>query len=241
MDQPRPCVLLADDEPTLLDLLRRALETEDYNVLVAGNGVEALALAQKHRPDVIVLDIVMPGLDGLELCRQLRQHATLAHVPVLFLTVRGKLGERLQGWEQGCDDYLTKPFDLRELRAHVRALLRRSRVVAEVEREPAEAHVLRVGSLTLDPHTRRVTTGDRCAQLTPIEFRLLRYLMEHPDQLFASGYLFREVWGYAPESASPGLVRWHVKNLRDKIEPDRQQPAYLRTVPGYGYMLVSDS
>jgi DNA-binding response OmpR family regulator len=241
MDQARPCVLLAEDEPALLDLLRRALATEDYNVLVASNGLEALALAQKHRPDVMVLDIIMPGLDGLELCRQLRQDPTLAHVPVLFLTVRGELEQRLEGWEQGCDGYLTKPFDLRELRAHVRALLRRGRVAATVDEVLAEeAHVVEVGSLTLDLHRRRVTTSNRCAQLTPTEFKLLRHFMAHPDQLFSSRQLFKEVWGYALENASPGLVRWHIKNLREKIEPDPQQPKHLRTVPGYGYMLVTD-
>jgi DNA-binding response OmpR family regulator len=241
MDQAQPCVLLAEDEPALLDLLRRALATEDYNLLVASNGLEALALAQKHRPDVMVLDIIMPGLDGLQVCRRLRSDPNMAHVPVLFLTVRGELEQRLEGWEQGCDDYLTKPFDLRELKAHLRALLRRGHVSAAADRGSAEeAHVVRVGSLALDLHTRRVTTCDRGAQLTPTEFRLLRYLMAHPGHLFSSRQLFEEVWGYALETGSLGLVRWHIKNLREKIELDPRRPMYLRTVPGHGYMLVTD-
>ena len=241
MNEARPCVLLADDEPDLLDLLRRALAGENYNVLVACTGEEALALAQKHRPDVIVLDIVMPGLDGLEVCRRLRGDPLLAQVPVLFLTVRSRLEERLEGWEQGCDDYLSKPFDLRELKAHLRALLRRGRTAAGADAgSGVESHVIRVGSLALDLHTRRVTTAHRTAQLTPIEFSLFHHLMEHPGELFPSRQLLREVWGYAPDAASPGLVRWHIKNLREKIEPDPAHPIYIRTVPRCGYMLMAD-
>jgi len=242
MDRARPCVLLADDEPDLLDLLRRALACEGYNVLVASSGEEALALAQKHCPDVIVLDVVMPGLDGLEICRRLRRDPILARVPVLFLTVRSKLDERLEGWDSGCDDYLTKPFDLNELAAHLRALLRRSGSTAGEYGAAAEPdHVLKVGSLALDLNRRCVSTGDHRVQLTQTEFELLRYLMEHPDQVFASRDLFTEVWGYPSGETSTAVVRWHIMNLRAKIEPDRRNPTYIQTLPGQGFILRRDT
>jgi DNA-binding response OmpR family regulator len=239
MDQERPCILVADDEAELVALMRRALSSEGYSVLAAFDGAEALALVHKYRPDLIVLDIVMPHLDGLEVCRRLRQDPDLAALPVLFLSVRSAIENRLNGWETGCDEYLTKPFDIRELKAHIRALLRRASITARAS-PASQDRVLQVGSLTLDLKLRRVTTKEKVAQLTPTEFSILRYLAQHPSELFSSQHLLKNACGYAPESASSGLVRWHIKNLRGKIESDAAHPVYLRTVPRHGYMLVSD-
>ena len=234
-------ILVADDEQDLAWAVRRSLCNEGYEVLCAYNGAEALALALRDRPDLVILDIVMPGLDGLEVCRRLRQSPALASVPVLFLTVRDSIQDRIEGLDAGSDDYLVKPFDLGELKARVRALLRRTRLGAEgAPGFPAQESVLVVGSLTLYLNLPQVTVGEKTVQLTPTEFALLHYLMLHPDRALSSATLLRDVWGYRSEEAASSVVRWHVKNLRAKIEPDPAHPVYICTLPHHGYMLRSD-
>ena len=234
-------VLVADDEQDLVWALRHTLRGEGYEVLVAYNGLEALALAQQERPDLVILDVMMPGLDGLDVCRRLRGDPVLAAVPVLFLTVRSSIEQRVEGLDEGSDDYLVKPFDMRELKARVRALLRRSRRATGQARAGAgQDSVLVVGSLSLDLNKRHAIVGGKNIKLTPIEFGILRHLMLHADQVFSSPTLLQEVWGYTHMEGSPSVVRWHIMNLRAKIEPDPAHPLYIRTVPGHGYMLVSD-
>ena len=235
MQEPQQCILVADDEPDLTAAVSYSLSHEGYKVLVACDGLEALSLARREHPDLIILDILMPGLNGLEVCRRLRRDPSMAALPVLFLTVRSDIENQLAGWEEGCDDYLVKPFDMRELQARVRALLRRS---VAASRQEGGGAVLVVGSLTLDENTHQATAGDRVVQLTPTEYRLLRHLMRHPNQVCSSRRLLREVWGYGEEAATLGLVRWHIKNLRAKIERDPRHPDYLRTSPRHGYILT---
>lgn len=225
-------ILLADDEPDLVWALRRSLSDEGHEVLTAYDGVEALAVAQRHRPDLIILDIAMPRLDGLQVCRKLRRDPGLAAVPILFLTVRSAVGDRIKGLDEGGDDYLVKPFDLEELKARVRALLRRSRPAPEGGPGP----LLVAGSLTLDLHARQVHMGEKTSQLTPAEFDLLHHLMIYPGEVFSSQQLLQQVWGYTPGTADPSLVRGHIKNLRAKIEPDPTHPVYICTVHRHGYM-----
>jgi len=230
-------ILLADDEQDLVWALRHSLSDEGHEVLTAFGGVEALDVARRHRPDLIILDVAMPRLDGLQVCRRLRRDPTLAAVPILFLTVRNAIKDRIKGLDEGGDDYLAKPFDLEELKARVRALLRRARSAPEEGPGPeGRGSLLVVGLLTLDLHTRQVRVGEKTVQLTPTEFELLHYLMTHPGEVFSSRQLLRQVWGYPPKSADPTLVRWHIKNLRAKIEPDPAHPVYIRTVPRHGYM-----
>ena len=242
MERETARILLVDDEQDLVWALRHSLSDEGYKVLAAGNGAEALALAQRESPDLVILDIVMPGLDGLEVCRRLRRDPALAAVPILFLTVRNDIEDRVIGLNGGADDYLVKPFDVRELKARVRALLRRSRFTTDeahgIERQDS---VLAVGSLSLDLHRRQVVLGQRTLQLTPLEFGLLHYLMAHPGQVFSSERLLQEVWGYAPTTAGTSLVRWHIRNLRAKIEPDPAHPLYIHTLPHHGYILKGDA
>jgi DNA-binding response OmpR family regulator len=231
-------ILLVDDEQDLVWAVRHSLSDEGYEVLTAYDGVEALAVARRHRPDLVILDIVMPRLDGLQVCHRVRRDPTLAAVPILFLTVRSAIEDRLKGLDEGGDDYLVKPFDLRELKARVKALLRRGRSAPEGGPGPeGRGSLLVVGPLTLDLYTRQVRVGEKSIQLTPAEFDLLHHLMTHPGEVFSSQQLLRQVWGYPPETADPGLVRWHMKNLRAKIEPDPVRPVCIRTVPHHGYIL----
>ncbi|MCS6882501.1 MAG: response regulator transcription factor [Oscillochloridaceae bacterium] len=227
-------ILIVDDEADLVWAVGQALRQEGYTLRVAYDGNEALELCRYIMPDLIILDVSMPHMDGLTLCRALRRDPGLADVPVLFLTGRDMIEDRLRGFEVGGDDYLVKPFDLRELKARVHALLRRT---ARSAPNLAETGVLRVGALSLNLQTRTVQIDDEVRQLTPAEFELLNFLMRHPDEVYSSEQLLRHVWGYAPDAAEPGLVRWHVMNLRNKIERDPARPAYLCTVPRHGYIL----
>jgi DNA-binding response OmpR family regulator len=229
-------VLLVDDEDDLLWVVGRALYDEGHTVRMAHDGVEALEMAQRQRPDIIVLDVSMPKMSGFDLCHTLHARPGLSDVPVLFLTGRNTVEDRLRGFDEGADDYLIKPFDLRELKARIRALLRRSRGGSA---RTTQSITLRVGSLSLDLHTCQAEVNGAPVQLTPAEFDLLGYLMRHPNEVCSSERLLREVWNYTPDTAEPGLVRWHVMNLRSKIEPDPRSPVHLCTVPRHGYILRS--
>ncbi|NTV63539.1 MAG: response regulator transcription factor [Oscillochloris sp.] len=230
-------ILLVDDEDDLLWVVGRALYDEGHSVRMAHDGVEALDMVQRQRPDLIVLDVSMPKMNGFELCQVLHSRPGLSMVPVLFLTGRNTVEDRLRGFEEGADDYLIKPFDLRELKARIRALLRR---VPGGSLAAPLVTTLRVGQLSLDLHTCQAEVAGAPVQLTPAEFDLLGYLMRHPNEVCSSERLLREVWNYAPDAAEPGLVRWHVMNLRSKIEPDPHHPVHLCTIPRHGYILRSD-
>lgn len=230
-------ILIVDDEKDLVWAVRNSLRDEGYEIFTAYDGIEALSTARRSRPDAIILDIVMPRLDGLQVCHRLRQDPGVAAVPILFLSIRDEIKDRLAGFEHGADDYLVKPFDLRELRARIKALLRRAPTIPKsVSLARSEGALLTVGPLTLDTSTCQVRSGQKTRQLTPTEFDLLHHLMTHPGEVFSSGQLLQQVWGYPPEAADPSLVRWHVKNLRAKIEPKPRRPLYIRTVPRHGYM-----
>lgn len=234
-------ILLADDEKDLVWAVRRSLRDEGYEVLTAYDGVEALLLTYAHRPNLIILDIIMPRLDGLEVCRRLRRDPLLANVPILFVSVRGAIEERVAGLDEGGDDYLSKPFDLRELKARIQALLRRSAAATPLGPGGESQDLLVWGPLVLNPYTRQVGVKGQAIQLTLAEFELLRFLITHPGEIFSSEQLLREVWRYPAGAADPGLVRWHVKNLRAKIESDPAHPAYLHTVPHQGYILIEQT
>jgi len=233
-------ILLADDEPDLVWALRHSLSGEGYEVLTACNGVEALTIARRHHPDLVILDITMPGLDGLQVCQRLRQDSALSTVPILFLTVRSAIEDKITGLDEGGDDYLVKPFDLRELKARIKVLLRRARRAPRGGPLPgAKDAPLVVGSITLDPNTYLVHVGTKTVRPTPVEFDLLCHLMARPGKIFSGQQLLQEVWGYPPEMADTGLVRWHIMNLRAKIEPDPAHPVFIRTVPRQGYIFTA--
>jgi DNA-binding response OmpR family regulator len=225
-------VLVADDEETVAQAIEHALR-RDHQVWVTHNGIEALKAARQVNPDLIVLDIVMPGMSGLEVCRELRHDPLLKSIPILFLTGLIRVEDKIEGFEAGADDYLTKPFDIRELTWRVKAILRR----AEVELPVVKASQIKIGMLTLDCQAYEVDTGDKKVLLTPIEFCLLYHLMTHPDDIFSSERLLHEVWDYPSDTGSPDLVRMHIRNLRHKIEPDSRNPRFILTVSRHGYTI----
>ena len=238
MTQKPVRILVADDEQDLLWALKHALSDAGYEVFTASDGVRALSSAQRHRPDLIILDVLMPGLDGLEVCARVRRDPSLAAVPILILTVRDDIEDRVKGLERGGDDYLVKPFDMRELEARVKALLRRGRSGASPASD-AEEFLLKAGGLCLDLHRRQVRVGRHTAELTPAEFDILHYLMLHPNEVLSASTLLEAIWGYAFSSESSGLVRWHIRNLRRKIERDPTHPLCICTLPRHGYLFVA--
>lgn len=231
----KPYILAVDDDLEVLGTLARALTPEGYDVGRASSGAEALKMLGQRRPDLIILDIIMPGLDGLAVCRVIRANPSYNDLTILFLTARGHTDDVVMGLDAGGDDYVVKPFQLAELTARVRALIRRSQ-----RQTMSESPVLTVGSLVLDSDTHQVTVGDEePIQLTSTEHRLLRYLVEHVNQALSPQHLLEVVWDYPPNTGDPDLVRAHVRNLRAKLEPDTASPRIIRTIHGVGYM-VSD-
>ncbi len=222
-------VLVVDDEPAVRDSLARTLRFEGYDVVTADDGVAALDAVRASRPDLVVLDVMMPRMDGLEACRQLRtdQHT----LPVLMLTARDSVGDRVAGLDAGADDYLVKPFALQELLARVRALLRRSLLGSGGE----ESGTLRFADLSLDTATREVRRGDRDVQLTRTEFSMLEVFLQHPRHVLTRSMLFELVWGYdfGPGSNSLDV---YVGYLRRKLETEGE-PRLIQTVRGVGYVL----
>lgn len=231
-----PRVLVVDDDIEVAKSIEASLR-KHYQVYVVYSGIEAIKEARRHRPDLIVLDVVMPGMDGLETCRELRVDPALADVPILFLTALGRPEDRVAGFRAGADDYLTKPFNLEELQLRIAAILRRASHITP--KPPAQA--LRVKDLTLDRSSYQVTTNKKQVKLTPVEFDLLYHLMMHPNEVFTSDRLLQEVWDYPSESGSPDLVRMHIKNLRNKIEADPSKPEFIITIPRRGYTIASES
>ncbi|MCB0191727.1 MAG: response regulator transcription factor [Anaerolineae bacterium] len=232
VDVPR--VLVVDDDHEVAKSIEASLR-RNYQVYVVYSGISALKEARRHSPDIIVLDVVMPGFDGLETCRELRIDPALADIPILFLTALGRPEDRVAGLRAGADDYLTKPFNLEELQLRIKAILRR------VQRKPSAPTkaLIEVNDLSLDRHSYTVTTPYKESVLTPVEFELLYHLMTHPDEVFTSDRLLKEVWDYPSETGSPDLVRMHIKNLRKKVEKDPSKPCYILTIPRRGYTIAS--
>ena len=223
-------IVAVDDDPEVLDTLGRVLEREAFDVGLANSGAEGLTLLEKRVPDALILDIIMPGMDGITICRQLRRDPRFAALPILFLTAKGSTDDIVDGLDAGADDYVIKPFELAELRARIYALLRRS------VRETTTGAVLQMNDLKLDSDTYQVYIKGNRIQLTSTEHRLLRYLMENPNRALSPGHLLQAVWEYPPNTGDPDLVRAHVRNLRAKIEKNTDR-RYIRTIHGVGYMI----
>jgi two-component system OmpR family response regulator len=218
-------VLVVEDEEKMARLLERGLEEEGYAVDVARDGGEALWLGEETPYDAVILDLMLPDADGFEVCRRLREGGRWA--PVLMLTARGAVTDRVHGLDAGADDYLTKPFSFEELLARLRALLRRG-----AGERPS---VLRVGELTLDPATREVRRGDRSIDLTPKEFSLLEYLMRHPGQVLSRTEIREHVWDFAYEGDS-NVIDVYIRYLREKVDRPFDR-ASIETVRGAGYRI----
>ncbi len=220
-------VLVVDDEPIVRDVVVRYLQREGFETLEAGDGLHAQELLRKHEPSLVVLDLMLPGMDGLQLCRWIRGHSDL---PVIMLTARAEEADRIVGLELGADDYVTKPFSPRELAARVRTVLRRATLTAGSSERIAH------GDLELDAGTREVTKAGKQLRLTAKEFDLLWFLASHPRRVFSREQLMDRVWGYEP-AFDTGTITVHVRRLREKIEEDPSKPRHLETVWGVGYRL----
>jgi two-component system, OmpR family, alkaline phosphatase synthesis response regulator PhoP len=220
-----PTVLVVDDEPQIVELLRAYLEREGFEVAHAADGDAALKEHERVRPDLIVLDLMLPKLDGREVCRRIREGA---RTPVIMLTARDDESDKVLGLELGADDYITKPFSPREVVARVRAVLRRG------SHEPAD--VLRLGDLVIDLRSHQVTLSGRLVDLTPTEFQVLEVLASHPNQVFTRLQLIDRALGHAFEGYER-TVDAHIKNLRSKVEHDPREPRLILTVYGVGYKI----
>ncbi len=223
-------ILVVDDEPRLVSLVEAYLKQEGYGVIAASNGQEALLRARKEKPDLILLDIMMPEMDGYEF---IRAHRREANTPIILLTARVEEEDHVIGLELGADDYVTKPFRPRELVARVRAVLRRSGRIFPT------AEVLRVGDITLDRESHQVTHGERPVDLTPSEFDLLAAMMSTPGRVFSRMELLDRIQGVAYEGYER-TIDVHIKNLRSKLETDSRNPRYIETVYGVGYRFTRD-
>lgn len=225
-------ILVIDDDELVARTVQRMLKLSEYQVVVAHSGAEGLQMARRHLPGMVVLDIVMPGADGFQVCRQLRGDPLLKDVPILFLSALGGDNDRIEGFRAGGDDYLTKPFNLMELQLRVQAILRR---LDNHRPAPETSGLIQVGDVRLDTRNFSVTTPAGTSLLTNVQFDLLYHLMSNAGRVFTSQQLLQDVWDYPRDTGSPELVRAHIKNLRDKLEPEPSRPVYIRTVQGHGY------
>lgn len=225
-------ILIVEDERDVVRLLKYNLEKEGFRVTAVSDGSLVLAEIRREEPDLVILDLMLPGMDGLEICRQLRRHDKFAGIPILMLTARSGEADRVVGLELGADDYVTKPFSMRELIARVRALMRR-------HEPPAQQSSVRRGEIHIDPSAHIVTIAGRHVELSALEFRLLHYLASHPGMVFSRDQLLDRVWGN-DRSVTSRSVDVYIRRVREKIESEPQQPVYVQTVHGVGYRFVAD-
>lgn len=257
-------ILMIEDDDIVARTIERCLRGGEYKVTLASSGVEGLQNARRMVPDLVLLDVIMPGMDGYAVCREMRADPLLKDVPILFLTAKAKDEDKITGFTAGADDYLTKPFNLDELLLRVRAILRRTaRARSEAAASsPMPAHeagstwtagpserrpevrgkqaerIIVINGYLLNINTYELTTPHAGKiRLTPVQFDLLYHLMSHPDEIFSPSRLLDEVWDYPSDAGSPDLVRVHIKNLRERIEADAKVPVFIETIPGYGYTI----
>jgi two-component system phosphate regulon response regulator PhoB len=228
----KPLILVVEDEAPLVTLLRYNLEGAGFEVTDAPDGEEALVSIAERKPDLILLDWMLPLVSGLEVCRQIRRKPELRDIPIIMLTARGEEEDRIRGLDNGADDYVTKPFSPSELLARVRAILRRTRPALSTE-------ILRYDDLTMDIASHRVARGNRAIHLGPTEFRLLRYLLEHPGRVFSREQLLDAVWGH-DVYVEPRTVDVHIRRLRQALN-GRNDQDLIRTVRAAGYALDSEA
>lgn len=226
-------ILTADDDPQLLRLVSRNLEFDGYEVVTARDGQEALELIEAHHPDLILLDVMMPRMDGLTVCQHVREFSA---VPIIIITARGQDSDKVKGLDLGADDYLTKPFSIEELLARVRAVLRRTQFMSQ-EQTHAVRTVTQIGDLSIDYAQRKVVMSEKEVILTPTEYRILAYLAQNAGRIITQDLLLEHVWGneYIGESH---MLQVNVNRLRRKIEPDPSHPNYILTKIGIGYQFA---
>ncbi len=237
--QPLLKVLVIDDEENIIEFIRLGLRYEGFQVESASDGEQGVTAAQRINPDLVILDVMMPGIDGLEVCRRLRANPTTRDVPILMLTAKDEVRDRIIGLKTGADDYLTKPFDFDELLERIRAILRRSRAKATTTGSndgEVNGQVLQFGDLRLNTATREVTRGGRLIELTATEYNLLHLFMSHPRQVLDRQTILNRVWGY-DFLGETNIIEVYVRYLREKIEDSPSTPRLIQTVRSVGYVL----
>ncbi len=225
-------IVCVDDDPSILELVKINLEMQGHNVITAPDGETGYALVQQHHPELVVLDVMMPGVDGYTVCQRIRKNQEIAEVPVLMLTALGVVDDKVKGFDAGADDYLVKPFEIPELMVRVRALLRR------YTNAPASAisEILSIGDLTLIPENLEVKINENKIKLTPTEFEILNCLVQNHGQAISLGKLLQDVWGYSPDD-DVETIRVHVRHLRSKMEKASPDKKFIETIYGGGYRL----
>ncbi len=234
MPAKKTTILTADDDPQLLRLVARNLELEDYDVLVASDGKQALEQIEQYAPDLVLLDVMMPRMDGFTVCQRVREFSA---VPIIIVTARGQDQDKVRGLDLGADDYLTKPFSIEELLARVRAVLRRAQFTAS-EQTHAMRTTMTIGELTMDFAQHLVTMGGREIELTPTEYRILAYLAQNAGRVVTQDLLLEHVWG-AEYVGEGHMLQVNINRLRHKIEPDPMHARYILTKMGIGYLLAA--
>lgn len=225
-------ILIIEDDRDIVELVRYNLANEGFEVIALADGSSGLASLRKATPDLLILDLMLPKMPGLEVCKEIRRDAALNRLPILMLTARGEEADRVIGLEMGADDYVTKPFSPRELVARVKALLRRAEPAGDIER------AIEVGRLSIDPSSYRVTRAGKTLTLSTLEFRLIYYLAARPNRVFTRDQLLDAVWG-TDRFVTPRSVDVYIRRLREKIEMDPENPIHLKTVRGAGYLFES--
>jgi DNA-binding response OmpR family regulator len=243
-------ILVIEDEDLVAQTIEHCLRRENFRVILARTGVEGLQLAKRHLPNMVVLDLIMPGIDGLTVCKEMRADPLLSDIPILMLTARTKDEDKVLGFLAGADDYLGKPFNINEFILRIRAILRRSEFPhaggghlnkRQSANTPTGSPMITVKGYQLDTRTFELTIpGNGKIRLTPIQYDLLFHMMRNVGEVFSPARLLDEVWNYPLDSGSPDLVRVHVKNLRERIEIDPKNPAFIETVSGFGYTIRSE-
>jgi two-component system alkaline phosphatase synthesis response regulator PhoP len=228
-----PRILMVDDEKDIVDLVAYNLEKEGYETLKALDGEKALQLVRTKTPDLVVLDLMLPGIQGLEVCKRIRKDPETASIPIIMLTAKGAEIDKIVGLEVGADDYITKPFSVKELLARIKAVLRRS----EARRAAVQAEVFEFKGLHIDFKSYEVTVDGKRVDLSPTEFRLLKFLSRNPGRVYSREQILDRVWG-DEAFVEPRTVDVHIRRLRSRIEHDESSPDYIVTVRGAGYKFM---
>ena len=227
-------ILVVEDDEIVARTIERSLRGHEFRVSVARSGVQGLQAARREPPALVLLDVIMPGMDGYAVCREMRADPILSNVPIVFLTAKAKDEDKISGFRLGADDYVTKPFNVDELLLRVRAVLRRA---YPTERPANPGQWLIIGPFQLDTLAFKLLGPRGEVQLTAVQYDLLYHLMSHTGHVFSPARLLQEVWDYPSDTGSPDLVRVHIKNLRERIEADPRNPTFIRTVAGHGYTI----
>lgn len=229
-------ILVIDDDEAVNELVRINLEIAGYQVISAKDGISGFAAAKQEKPDLIILDVMMPDVDGYTVAKRIRENQTIKDIPIIMLTALGMLDDKVKGFDIGVDDYLVKPFEIEELKVRVRALLKRTDKIPE---SAAVREILQIGDITLLPETYSVKINDKIAKVTPIEFDIINLLMQNYGNMVSGAKILKEIWGYNPDD-DVETIRVHIRHIRTKLDKISGDKQYIETIYGGGYRLIPE-